>query len=42
MPGEKSEVDRLLRQEHMHMELELAECEHFVNGGENGVNQLVV
>lgn len=42
MPGEKSEVERLLRQEHMHMELELAECEHFVNGGENGVNQLVV
>ena len=34
MPGEKSEVERLLRQEHMHMALEIAESEHFVNGEE--------
>jgi hypothetical protein len=27
-------VERLLRQEHMHMALEIAESEHFVNGEE--------
>jgi hypothetical protein len=42
MPGEKAEVERLLRQEHMRMELEIAESEHYVNGGETGEMEAAV